>query len=536
MEDVSEPRIPWWIWAITTLLALLVLVAAATFTRVLPGHAEPLAPPTLSVAWAEGDVPATTSRTTAVLVEVGGDVVAGTELVLQLPDATIVAFPSVCGISTAVDRQSWITDDGHELHCVLPTVVSSLPLSFRVAANVDPDATAYVAGTAYLTDVEAALPPREVVAGPAPAPRAMRILSSPDFLNTDVADLALGETAYRPGLHDNGTSPEVEASLDTILGDWASRQPDDVLVAGDLVNGHWGLDRESTGIFGPVSTAAEKKAAIIRAANTYYPQWLTRFAAQGLETVHPAMGDHEYGDNDWPDWKLAQAGTYRNAWERWFTRNADGSARYPDHPASGQHALSAYAWRPDPLVQMVTLDVFHRKPNRMLIHVDQAQFAWLEGVLARAQADGVPWVIVQGHVPIVGPVRSGASSGLHYGRGADSDLWRLFRAYGVDVYLCGEVHDVTAISRDGILQVSHGGAFQFNRTNYLLADVYRNRLDLRILDYLDTNTDDRDVWETRTRYSSHLTYHPGPVVIGTAVLNADHALSRVSGALAPYTP
>jgi len=536
MDDVSEPRIPWWVWAITALLAVLVLVAAATFTRVVPGHAETLAPATLSVSWVDGDAPATTNRATGVLVEVGGDVVAGTALVLQLPDATVVTLPSVCGISTAVVRESWITDDGHELHCALPTVVSAVPLSFRVAAVVDPDATADVAGTAYLSDVEAALPPREVVAGPAPAPRAMRILSSPDFLNADVGDLMVGETSYRPGLQDNGTSPEVEASLDTILDDWASRQPDDVLVAGDLVNGHWGLDRESTGIFGPVSTVAEQKAAISRAANTYYPQWLARFAAHGLTTVHPAMGDHEYGDNNWPEWKLAQAGTYRAAWVRWFTRKADGSARYPDHPASGQHALSAYAWRPDPLVQMVTLDEFDRRPGRMLIHVDKAQFAWLERVLARAKADGVPWVIVQGHVPILEPVRSGASSGLHYSRGTDSDLWRLFRKYGVDAYLCGEVHDVTAISRDGILQLSHGGAFQFDRTNYLLADVYRNRLDLRIFDYLDHKTPDRDVWETRTRYSSHLTYEPGPVVIGTAVLQADHSLSRVSGALAPYTP
>lgn len=536
MEDVSEPRIPWWVWAITALLAVLVLVAAATFTRVLPGHAEPLAPPTLSVAWVDGDAPATTNRTTAVLVEVGGDVAPGTDLVLQLPEATIVALPSVCGTSTAVDRQSWITDDGHELHCALPTVVSSVPVSFRVAAVVDPDATADVAGTAYLTDLEVALPPREVVSGPAPATRAMRILSSPDFLNADVADLALGETTYLPGLQDNGTSPQVEASLDTILDDWASRQPDDVLVAGDLVNGHWGLDRESTGIFGPVSTAAEQKAAIHRAANTYYPQWLARFAAHGLDTVHPAMGDHEYGDNNWPAWKLAQAGTYRRAWERWFTRNANGSARYPDHPASGQHAFSAYAWRPNPLVQMVTLDEFHRAPDRMLIHVDQAQLAWLEGVLTRAKADGVPWVIVQGHVPIVEPVRSGASSELSYLRGTDSELWRLFRKYGVDVYLCGEVHDVTAISRDGILQVSHGGIFQFERTNYLLADVYPGRLNLKVFDYLSHGSDGRDLWETRTRYSSHLTYDTHPVVIGTAVLHANHSLSWVSGALAPYRP
>ena len=58
---------------------------------------------------------------------------------------------------------------------------------------------------------------------------------------------------------------------------------------------------------------------------------------------------------------------------------------------------------------------------------------------------------MQGHVPILEPVRSRGSSGLHYPGGARSRLWRLFERYGVDIYLCGEVHDTTATTQDGIL-------------------------------------------------------------------------------------
>ena len=107
----------------------------------------------------------------------------------------------------------------------------------------------------------------------------------------------------------------------------------------------------------------------------------------------------------------------------------------------------------------------------MRLRVDAAQMRWLRNVLAKAKRDGVKWIIAQGHTPILWPVRTRGSSGLHYGGGAKSELWQVFKKYGVDLYLAGEVHDVTAEEQDGITQITHGGAFQYGLTNYLVLDI-----------------------------------------------------------------
>ncbi len=83
-------------------------------------------------------------------------------------------------------------------------------------------------------------------------------------------------------------------------------------------------------------------------------------------------------------------------------------------------------------------------------------------------------------MPVLEPVRARGSSELHYPGGARSGLWRIFERYGVDVYLCGEVHDVTATSTDGIVQLAHGGAFQFGLTTYALLDVHDDRIDVTL--------------------------------------------------------
>jgi Calcineurin-like phosphoesterase len=199
-----------------------------------------------------------------------------------------------------------------------------------------------------------------------------------------------------------------------------------------------------------------------RAAATYYPQYLQRFRDRGLE-LYPAIGDHEYGDNPWPRSKRRLAPVFKNEFARFFTRTPSGRPRFADHP-TGPHAGTAYAVRPAPDVQVVSIDPFDITAGRARLRLDRAQERWLEGVLRRAQEDGVRWTIVQGHLPLLAPVRARGSSELHYPRGSRSELWRLFRRYGVDVYLCGEVHDVTATSSDGILQLAHGGAFQFGLT------------------------------------------------------------------------
>ena len=61
------------------------------------------------------------------------------------------------------------------------------------------------------------------------------------------------------------------------------------------------------------------------------------------------------------------------------------------------------------------------------------------------------------------------------------------------------MHDVTATSRDGILQLAHGGAFQFGLTTYAVLDVHDDRLEVTLSDYAVRVRDARDrsrLWET----------------------------------------
>jgi hypothetical protein len=496
--------------------------------------------PTLDASWADqGGVPANGS--TSGTIRVGGDVPEGTDLVVTLGNATFGALPDPCEISVAKVRRSWITPDGRTLHCALKEADAPREVAFTAVADAGQtggQTGGALTASAAIGDTALALPERTVTAGVLPEQRRMRLLSSPDFTNADIGDLTRGDADYDPATQVNGINDDYRTALDTVLDDWASKSPDEVTVAGDLVDGHWGEDVQGLKIFGPTKTLAQRQTAIHRAASVYYAQWKQRLAAHGLDTVHPAMGDHEYGDNDWPRGKLRLADTYRDAWASYFTKRPDGTPVYPDRPVGSINEYAAYAWRPRPDVQMVSLSEFTNGSGRMQLRIDDKQFAWLVGVLKKAKADGVPWIFVQGHIPILEPVRSGASSNLGYETAPGQRLWKQFAKYGVDLYLCGEVHDVTAIQKDGVLQVSHGGIFQYGRTNYLLADVYDSHLDLKIFDYtFEGVAEEKDrLWETRDGVPAHIHYDPDPDIIGTAQLWSDGRITRLSGALAPYTP
>ena len=124
-----------------------------------------------------------------------------------------------------------------------------------------------------------------------------------------------------------------------------------------------------------------------------------------------------------------------------------------------------------PDVQVITIDPFDVTPGR------------LRGVLRSAQRDQVRWIIVQGQLPILGPVRTRASSGRYLTGGADSQVWRLFKKYGVDLYLSGEAHDVTVLEGGGVTQITHGGPFALGLTTALLLDFYDDYIYVTLRDY-----------------------------------------------------
>ena len=457
----------------------------------------------------------------------------GRSLTIDVEAATFVGIPSKCRASSVLKRESWIDDSGRRLTCQL--LPSAGPTTVSFTLHVDPRSPATVHAVARSQGDSVAFADRPVTPGSAPAP-SVRLISSPDFLNADLADLRHGPGFWTPRRSENGINASYIKAMDRVLDDWARRDPKAVLVAGDLVDGRWGRDQHRTGNFGPVSSVEDQRLALKRAARTYYPQWRHRFAGHGLQ-VFPAVGDHEYGDNPWPAPKRRIASDFKDMFGRYFTRRGNGSPRFSDRPR-GPHEFTAYAWRPTPDIQVVSIDVFDITPQRARIGLDRQQRTWLRDVLGRAKKDHVRWTIVQGHTPVVGPVRSRASSGLMYPRGRHSDLWRLMRKGGVDVYLAGEVHDVTATTRDGILQLAHGGAFQFGLTTYAQLDISDDHLVVTLNDYRSRSRDAANgtrLWETERRgIKKVFELAPRAFTIGTLTLDAKGAVSDRTGMLLPW--
>lgn len=380
---------------------------------------------------------------------------------------------------------------------------------------------------------------------------AYRFVSAPDLLNQDVADLTAGGRKKfrdpRTGRIANSTNRSYDVALRRVLGDMASHGATDLLVAGDLVEGRWGRDDTRSGVFGPVRTDRQRLAATRRAARVYYPAWRQRSRDAGL-TPYPAVGDHELGDDPWrmsgdawARFKVRHVNQFRGLFARTMLNRANGKPRFTDRPGGGQARDTAYAVRLSDEVLLVTLDVFTRRGPTVRARVDQAQLQWLRKVLARAKAQDIPWVVVQGHTPIIQPVRYRNSSALRYVGGTDSALWRTMVAGGVDVYLCGEVHDQTASRADGIVQVAHGSLFYRGEASYVLGQASADRLVLENHQFRGAIGFGDRLWSTaRLGRPGHVSYPRTSVVTG--VLDAHRTddggidVDEATGTFAPLPP
>lgn len=293
------------------------------------------------------------------------------------------------------------------------------------------------------------------VARELPAAEPWTFVSMPDFLNVD--------TDY--------PQPGWEPAVDVVLRSVKSEEPDFLLVAGDLLMGHWYTAQE-----------VEEYAA------RYYPAWIKRLEHYDLP-FYAAIGDHELGDNPWPDWKMALVPAYKAQFRRYLKMPENG----PKHMLG-----TAYWWR-HKNVLFVAVDVFENakgKQGGITAQVTGEQLKWLDRVLAEnADADHV---IVMGHTPVLGPVRAWSSSRLTLQGGRESDFWQTMKRHGVDFYLCGEVHAITCIERDGIMQIAHGGLIGYNtRTNYLVAKVTADRLELELKE-IDLVPSGEKLWQPGT--------------------------------------
>ncbi|WP_372519934.1 metallophosphoesterase, partial [Nocardioides sp.] len=189
-------------------------------------------------------------------------------------------------------------------------------------------------------------------------------------------------------------------------------------------------------------------------------------------------------------------------------------------PERGQAGDTAYAVRLDRNLLLVTVDVFRPTSSGVSVSLDPDQRDWLAKVLRRAKKQRVPWVVVQGHVPVLGPVRTRFSSGLTY---EGSDLWQLMRKHDVDAYLCGEVHDHTVIRRKGVVQMCHGGLFYRGESSYVLGQVTDTKLMLETR-YLqgDPQWSGTKLWSTEGGNGPRRVVYRRPSrVVGTYVLKRD---------------
>jgi hypothetical protein len=302
--------------------------------------------------------------------------------------------------------------------------------------------------------------------------------SLPDFFNGDVADLSVLST------WDGGANSVNQYWLDAIdhcLGAVAAHRPDAVFVAGDAVEGHWNLDSDGRQLFGPVRQGIDPESlamcrqAITTAGDVHYDFYADLFSSRGL-TLYPAIGDHELLDdlpgplNDrWspsgfhrgvPDNRYHLVDHCKRVWAGHFTR-PDGTARYHRRPVGTASEWTAYAVSFADALTLITVDMFLRTETGVRLGVFHGQLRWLTQEIRRAKRRGHV-VVVQGHMPMVVPTRSFHSGRLHLPEGTRSTLYRTLHREGVDLFLCGEVHDSTAIQhgRRGTLQVSHGCIFR----------------------------------------------------------------------------
>jgi hypothetical protein len=256
------------------------------------------------------------------------------------------------------------------------------------------------------------------------------------------------------GVFEDGSIGLADFALDAI----AAEEPDFVLIAGDLVNGKWGQ------IDAPL---AEREALVQEMGERFMGGMLREFADRQLK-VYAAVGDHEVGDNPWSAAKLELVPAYKS--------NFISHLQMPDNGPE-EYRGTTYSLRHEN-VELFVVDLFEVQDGEMRIGATGVQIAWLERAMAESTAD---FKLVVGHTPILPGFRARSSSDLEVTDGPESELWDAIVEGDADIYLCGEVHDISFQRRDGVLQLITGTqASNVSEFNYLIATVFPDRIDFEI--------------------------------------------------------
>ena len=266
----------------------------------------------------------------------------------------------------------------------------------------------------------------------------LRFTSVPDIFNWNISN----------------PQPGWEETIDWFFDRLQKEGADFTLNAGDIMDARWWDNKEQV----------QKKT------EEYWLGFKKRFDERGM-TLYVAPGDHEYGDDGG-----LKKGDIARAFGEQFTALMDMPRNGPTN-----HIGRSFFVRKNNLL-IITLDTFEDAGSRFAYTVGDEQLAWMEKTLMANQ--DAEFTIVQGHLPIVGPVRSKDSSRSMLEGGTNSHLWKLMVKYGVDVYLCGEHHRITVKKRDGIWQIVHGALWGTQRDlNYLRGTVRRREMKLELLEF-----------------------------------------------------
>ena len=230
--------------------------------------------------------------------------------------------------------------------------------------------------------------------------------------------------------------------------------PDFTLNAGDIMDARW-WDNASQ---------VEKKT------EEYWKGFRKRFDERDMK-VYVAPGDHEYGDDGG-----LKKGDIARAFGDQFTKLMGMPKNGPEN-----HIGRSFYVREKNLL-VITLDTFEDAGKKFSYTVGQKQLEWMEKVFKENK--DAEFILVQGHLPIVGPVKSKNSSASMLKGGTDSALWKLMVKHKVDAYLCGEHHRITVKKHDGIWQIVHGALWGTQTDlNYLRGVVKSKEMKLELLEF-----------------------------------------------------
>jgi len=289
------------------------------------------------------------------------------------------------------------------------------------------------------------------------------------------------------------------------------------VLPGDIQNGIW-YTEEFVNQIG----ASNTQQAVLQAGENCYGTVMKLFKKAGYGKVLMAVGDHELGDDGWaPESnKTKVIPEYRHTLAKEFNRDPDtGAFLFSDaignadsSPLGTPFSETSFAYKYKNVL-FITVDAFQVVGSGEISFINRklgiggagvvtgtvegAHLDWFKDVLIEAQKDdGIKYIFVQSHLPILLPVRRLNSSGQSVDYAENSLFWKMMRRYGVDIYFSGEVHanTVTKDTESNLLQiVTRGNSFQ----NFLNVQVMDNSL------HITSFNEDGDKYRYNKNYTAH---------------------------------